>query len=462
MKSLSSLVVSVLLLLCGTFQISAQNHTRPYEIVDIPAIAPGGTDNFFNELSQEVQRKFPYQGIESIHIKYKVDRNGKVYDIEPVEGEKDSFDKSRDDFNQYLTIIKSYIENSGRWQPAYKNKKRVAYLAYATILLTTDNDRVSEMESYLCAEMDLPIYSVDDHNSIAGTSLGDRSADAKRGMAKVRDAASSTRPKNTAKVKPAYNSVKVNRRVQPDYKMACNDPRYSNIINISDIYSWGYTNEFGDTVISARYREVTDFHDGIAAVNDGRQWIFIDKDGKKTIPNQYHQVDIGGFSEGLCAVIPVDSENNKYGYIDESGEMMIEPTFVNAKPFGNGLAPVKLNSYGKWGYINTEGVMVITPQFDKAESFSDGRAAVVSDGKWGFINTSGKMVINPEYDLVMPFSEGLAAVRKDWKWGYINRLGVLVIPCKFDDANKFRNSAAVVKMGDASYYIGKDGNKLIL
>jgi hypothetical protein len=49
--------------------------------------------------------------------------------------------------------------------------------------------------------------------------------------------------------------------------------------------------------------------------------------------------------------------------------MVIKPWFDRAGDFGdNGLAAVKLD--GKWGYINETGDFVIEPQFDDADSFA--------------------------------------------------------------------------------------------
>ena len=46
----------------------------------------------------------------------------------------------------------------------------------------------------------------------------------------------------------------------------------------------------------------------------------------------------------------------------------------------------------KYGFIDKSGKMVIEPQFDNAEPFSEGLAQVEKDGKLGFIDKSGKVV----------------------------------------------------------------------
>lgn len=76
---------------------------------------------------------------------------------------------------------------------------------------------------------------------------------------------------------------------------------------------------------------------------------------------------------------------------------------------------------GKWGFIDKSGKLVINPQFDNTGMFSEGLGNVCvgkcgtfgdkpDESKWGFIDAAGKYVVNPAYDFSYPFSEGLAAV----------------------------------------------------
>ena len=68
----------------------------------------------------------------------------------------------------------------------------------------------------------------------------------------------------------------------------------------------------------------------------------------------------------------------------------------------------------KYGFIDKSGKVVIEPQFDYAglgiSAFSEGLAQVKKDGKYGFIDKSGKVVIEPQFDDADAFSEGLAVV----------------------------------------------------
>jgi hypothetical protein len=121
---------------------------------------------------------------------------------------------------------------------------------------------------------------------------------------------------------------------------------------------------------------------------------FVDMKGHVVIPPQFDVTvmnSLGGdFSEGLALVeFGVRSEGEsfatggRFGYIDKTGRVVINPKFENASPFSEGLASVRLG--GKDGYIDKTGRMVIAPQFDQADSFSEGIARVAVHGKFGFI-----------------------------------------------------------------------------
>ena len=57
---------------------------------------------------------------------------------------------------------------------------------------------------------------------------------------------------------------------------------------------------------------------------------------------------------------------------------------------------IKIHVNNKWGYANAKGNVVIYPQFDAAESFSGGMAEVVQGNKHNFIDTTGKIILNPK------------------------------------------------------------------
>lgn len=122
-------------------------------------------------------------------------------------------------------------------------------------------------------------------------------------------------------------------------------------------------------------------------IEQGGKWGFIDKTGTVVINPKFDNT--AGFSEDMAAVL-ID---NKGGYIDKSGAVVIPARFDVAENFHDGMARVELND--KSGYIDKTGKTVVRPQFTGAEKFGDGLAEVYMQGKLGYVDTTGAPVWEP-------------------------------------------------------------------
>jgi len=185
----------------------------------------------------------------------------------------------------------------------------------------------------------------------------------------------------------------------------------------------------------------------------GSKYGFINQTGQIVIEPRFENAY--KFSEGLAGV----KIGNKWGFIDSTGEMLIPPQFDETCEFSEGLAKVKMGIY--WGYCDQKGKIIIEPNYKETWNFSQGLAAVKIGTRWGYINSLGKFVIRPQFDDTWYFSEGLARVRKGTKWGYIDLQGNLVIPLNFDYAWYFNQGLACVKIKDSYGFINLQGNTVI-
>ncbi len=119
------------------------------------------------------------------------------------------------------------------------------------------------------------------------------------------------------------------------------------------------------------------------------------------------------------------------------------------------MAPARRD--GRWGYIDSSGDFVIEPAFEWATSFDSGRAMVRLWGRWGYIDKTGKLVIDVAYGMARPFSEDLAAVMAGGGWSYIDTDGSVVIPGPFESAGRFSEGLAQVTDGTGRYIINRKG-----
>jgi WG containing repeat len=104
------------------------------------------------------------------------------------------------------------------------------------------------------------------------------------------------------------------------------------------------------------------------------------------------------------------------------------------------LAPIKKNN--KWGFVDKNGKLVIPPLYDRVANFSDGLAAVQVNGELGFIDISNRFVILPQfsdnisyyyYDTINNcfFYNGVVNVMRNDKWGLINKKGNFIVQPQF-------------------------------
>ena len=94
---------------------------------------------------------------------------------------------------------------------------------------------------------------------------------------------------------------------------------------------WGYADKDGNSVIELKYKDALPFSEGLAAVNDGNGWGFINEQGVTVIAHQFDSVaalktansgeaeDSGAFSCGIAVV-----QKGKYwGIIDNTGSILV-------------------------------------------------------------------------------------------------------------------------------------------
>jgi hypothetical protein len=130
--------------------------------------------------------------------------------------------------------------------------------------------------------------------------------------------------------------------------------------------------------------------------------------------------------------------NKLWGLARADGTWLIEPKFERADRLNDGLARVTLN--GKVGFIDRSGNFVIEPVFDKAWWFEPGvgRTSAEQDGAFGVIDKTGAWVFRTNYQQIHFAFNGKDHSVFGWefkkadRWGLLDLDGGMVLGADFD------------------------------
>ncbi len=156
-----------------------------------------------------------------------------------------------------------------------------------------------------------------------------------------------------------------------------------------------------------------------------------------------------------CGIYRV-AKDNKYGYTDDKGNIIIQIIYDDGMSFSEGRAAIKIGQ--KWGFIDSTGKEIVKPLYTEVYSFHEGLAVVSIGDAFGFIDLSGKLSIPLIYTNAKSFGNKLAPVCNSKNiWGFISRENKVSIPFQFNYADSFSEGTARVMKAGKWVYIDNTG-----
>lgn len=146
-------------------------------------------------------------------------------------------------------------------------------------------------------------------------------------------------------------------------------------------------------------------------------------------------------------------KNNKWGVIDENGDIVIEPSYEEMIIIPDNQTDVFLCTYdvnydtGEYSTkaLNSDNEEIFT-KYTKVEAISnydennnlwyeDNVLKVEQDGKWGTINLKGKTALDTEYDSIeaMPGIEDTLLIEKDGLYGIADNDGSIIVDVQYTE-----------------------------
>ncbi|MBQ9638607.1 MAG: WG repeat-containing protein [Bacteroidales bacterium] len=232
---------------------------------------------------------------------------------------------------------------------------------------------------------------------------------------------------------------------------------------------WGYVNYLGRWTIPAEYEDYDYFGSDnnyvYAQVKKGGRWGTIDRHGNVIShcifftreDADYALLQLEHQRPQTDWRLPVsDPETNKWGWVDYTGEWVIEPIYQAATHFTNdtGLfATAKLE--GLWASIGSDGtllsrnVFILSSEAWKAGYEWDNEQELghwlypiqnPETKYWGYVNFKGDWVIPPHFEdaklFIYTWNNRAAPAQMDGKWGCIDHTGQFVVKNIYESSSE--------------------------
>ena len=173
-----------------------------------------------------------------------------------------------------------------------------------------------------------------------------------------------------------------------------------------------------------RYDNINVFHCGLAMVEKGNKFGFIDKLGSEIIPCEYDEAT--DFENDYSVV----KKNDLEGVINRNGHIVIPIKYEYVSMNSDTSFCARINE--KSGVLDKKGNVIIPFEYDYCDHYTDG-FYVIRPKKdrtvFGLIDKKTRKLLNNKYydNIKYGFSDGLCAVEVNGKWSYIDKSGEIII-----------------------------------
>lgn len=225
----------------------------------------------------------------------------------------------------------------------------------------------------------------------------------------------------------------------------------------------GYKDLDGNVIIKPEWDEVQWNHNDeyhqtfVAGVKKDGLWGIIDKQGNIICAPKWKDILINRDQ------IRVLDANDKYGFLDGYGNMMIEPKYDYVQfGFWNDVAQVGRD----FGYtiIDEEGneLMPLQPVEMNADHLGE-YFYYHKDSKGFILDRSGNIVSNGKYDEIRMYHKDCIIAKQNGKWGVISINDETIIPFQYDrldyfyGVNDVRTGIFYATKGEKSGYFNENG-----
>lgn len=160
-------------------------------------------------------------------------------------------------------------------------------------------------------------------------------------------------------------------------------------------------------------------------------------------------------SEGLFPA----KKSGKFGFIDKSGNWVVENQFEEVGKFKEGMASFRLGN--NWGFINNKGMKITDSNFEQVFDFNRGKTIAKREGKYLLIGIDGIPILEKTFDRISPAADYYFITENGNKFGLLSPEGKEIVEPKFEELRREDLNKILVRVGNKYGIIDENGDYVL-
>lgn len=166
-------------------------------------------------------------------------------------------------------------------------------------------------------------------------------------------------------------------------------------------------------------------------------------------------LDVEWIKTGTEGLYPA-GKGGKSGFVNSSGEWIIQPQFAETGNFYESIAFFRNSS--KWGLIGMDGNMISDAQWDEIKNFSAGIAVAKASDKFFLLDKSGKTLNQEGFDQVCRLKDDFFLVEKGGNKGLLDKSGKEILPVEFENIQVEKLDFFIVTKNELTGVLNEKGD----
>lgn len=254
------------------------------------------------------------------------------------------------------------------------------------------------------------------------------------------------------------------------------------IVAVENTGLYNIINKQGECILDRNYRNIKMITPNVYSMHDGGYMYHteIQMFGQPNI--HIYSTKLGDFLDGTFNEIIIEknrikyirrtinngNQNHKYCYSDLDGCNQTELLYLTTNMhFSCGLARIRARAFPRekskphfiYGFVDETGRVVIPLKFDSASAFINNLSVVKQDNQWGFIDTTGNFTTPYRYDYLSRLGSNHYAFQLKGLYGVLDMNTNVIIPNQYCFVNLLRDNMFIAQRQNKSYCIVNDKGK---